>query len=135
MLDRLNSRLVTFIGRKTYFQRDLDSFDIQPDYKTIRPDTTTSLDESNLVSSECDDGMHAPAIDLDFPAHLITSSTPGNHHLFIDKKLTWSQYQALLRGFYDAGLIQRGWYNTAITQKRSYLRLPHVKKTVNKKAA
>lgn len=123
--DKVWSRIVTMCGRKTYLQPDLDTDTYNSGRKKI---AEADLDRANLVSSELPNGLHAPVIDLDFEVHLLPSSTPGKYHLYIDKHITWEQYESLLTGFYMAGLIEAGWYNNALQDKRTYLRLPHVKK-------
>lgn len=88
-------------------------------------------DKANLVTSLLKEDpafdfgqgpLHAPAIDLDFPARLVPSSTEGHFHLFIDSKLTWPQYVCLLTGFLMAGLIQKRWYQAAMARGYSALR-------------
>lgn len=121
-------------GRKTYHQSTLNEYDAQatPEAKEFfhsraAPDEN-STDKANLISSEVQNGMHMPVIDCDFGIQAVPSSTPGHYHLYIDRELTWPQYRALLDGLYKAGLIQEGWYENALKDKRSYVRLPHVKK-------
>lgn len=84
---------------------------------------------ANLVSSRCRSGAHAPAIDVDFPAHLVPSSTPGHAHLYIDKHLTWRQYRALLWGLYRSGLIDQSVLWRSVDRQATYLRPPGVVKT------
>ena len=86
---------------------------------------------ANLVSSLLTDGRHAPAIDLDIPIRLVPSSTPGHHHLYIDKALTWREYRIFLRALYKIGLIDRGYYWAAIYRRATFVRCPWVAKTKN----
>jgi len=85
--------------------------------------------EANLVSSSCGDNMHAPVLDLDHRAKLIASSTPGNHHLYIDERITWRAYRALLRGFYRSGLIDASVFWRSLDREATYVRPPWVTKT------
>ena len=71
---------------------------------------------------------HRPIIDLDFPAALLPSSTPGHHHLYIDKELTWHQYQRLLRALVDVGLVEQGYYDASNARGFTSVRMPSVKK-------
>lgn len=121
--DKVWSRIVTMIGRKTYYQEHLDRYGMNAPAKE-----EADMDTANLVSSELPNGMHAPALDLDFACHLVPSSTMGKFHLYIDKEITWDQYRHLLNGFYRAGLIEYEWYQNAMRDERTYVRLPHVKK-------
>lgn len=84
--------------------------------------------EPNLISSLTDKGTHAPAIDIDFPIHAIPSSTPGHFHLYIEKEMSWEDYEKLLRVLAQVGIIEEGYYAQSVKFKQSYLRLPYVKK-------
>lgn len=90
---------------------------------------------ANLISSEAGtwggpgvDDYHRPLIDLDYDAALVPSSTPGHHHLYIDKKMRWSDYEKLLGTLFEVGLIQRGVYENAVKRKFTSLRLPGISK-------
>lgn len=77
-----------------------------------------------------DDGVqkHVVAIDLDMDAVLIATTTPGHHHLVVDKELSWVQYSQLLFTLWDVGLIQEGYYRACMNRKASWLRTPWTKK-------
>ncbi len=77
----------------------------------------------NLVSSLTDKGSHAPAIDLDFPATLLESKTPGHYHLYLHKELTWLQYRKLLRCLAAVGIIEKGYLKASETRQASFLRI------------
>lgn len=113
-------------GRKTYFQPDLEDYER---HRQMGRAHERSDEKANLVSSEVRDGVHMPVIDCDFGIQAIASSTPGHYHLYVDKEMSWEQYKALLKGMFEAGLIQKGWYENALKDGRSYVRLPHVRKT------
>lgn len=113
-------------GRKTYHQSDMELY--QRHNEMGRARSEADLDRANLVSSEVRTGVHMPVIDCDYGIQAVASSSPGHYHLYIDRELTWDQYKALLDGFKKAGLIEEGWYNNALRDKRSYVRLPHIKK-------
>lgn len=83
---------------------------------------------ANLVSSLCVDGLHRPALDIDFPCELVPSSTPGCFHLYIDKGVSTEQYMNLLEALANAGICQTFWANRARTDGQSFLRPPWVKK-------
>lgn len=118
----LLTHVVSMIGRLRYKVPHIDS------HTYDSAERVESGEGANLIASECDDGMHAPIFDLDYGAYLIPSSTPGNSHLYIEKKITWAQYENILKAFEAAGLIQEGWVRTARRDKRAYLRLPHIRK-------
>lgn len=72
--------------------------------------------------------LHRPAIDIDVPARLIPSSTPGHHHLYLDVDCTWEQYEALLKALNACGIVETGYVLAALERKATFVRLPWVKK-------
>jgi hypothetical protein len=84
--------------------------------------------EANLVSSELENGQHAPAIDLDVPHRYVPSSTEGHGHLFIDVEMSWDKYERLLKALHEAGLIEDGFYHLSVRRKATFLRPPWIKK-------
>ncbi len=90
---------------------------------------TTSLSEANVISSKlANSNEHTVMLDLDLPATLIPSSTPGHSHLFIDRVMTWPQYCRILRALSAAGVIEQGFAVASIRRGYTSLRLPWVKK-------
>jgi len=85
-------------------------------------------DEANIISSRTDDGRHMPVLDIDIPACLLPSSTPGHGHLYIDVPMSWWRYRMLLRQLYKAGIIQKGFYDLAMRRKQTFVRRPGVTK-------
>ncbi len=79
-----------------------------------------------LKSSGLD--LHRPVLDLDFPAKLVPSSTEGRYHLYLDKALTWPQYQCLLWALQQAGILEPGYVSASIHRGHTSVRLPWVKK-------
>jgi hypothetical protein len=99
------------------------------DWKSTR-EVVTTPGMGNLVSSEISGrkGLHAPALDLDLPAYLIPSSTPGHSHLYIDVEIPWWRYRVMLWAMAYAGVIERGYYRASVARKGTHLRQPGVKK-------
>lgn len=102
------------------------------------PMVETNPEHANLVSSQVfyDEqkltAYHTPIIDLDIPAQLIPSTTPGHSHLFIDKLLTDEQYDKLLRVLVEVGIVQKGILDLQWeTDKMTCARLPGIIKEVN----
>jgi len=85
-------------------------------------EVVTSLGEPSFVD------LHRPILDVDLPMHIIPSSTEGHGHLYIDKLLTWHQYERLLSVLADCGIIERGYYNVSVAREHTAVRLPWVKK-------
>lgn len=72
--------------------------------------------------------MHRPLLDIDMPAKLIPSTTPGHFHLFIDREMPWCQYARLLRALGRAGILEPGYVTASLERGYSAVRLPWVKK-------
>jgi excisionase family DNA binding protein len=91
---------------------------------------SASLDEADIWTSKIRGkaGMHTIMLDLDVPAKLVPSTTPGNAHLYIDVPLPWRKYQKLLTALGDAGVLQQGYVKASIVRRCTALRLPWVKK-------
>jgi hypothetical protein len=99
--------------------------------KTLRRDERRRVgpEEANLVSSLTETGTHLPALDIDHPAHLVESSSPGHAHLFIDVEMSWRSYRRILRALYLGRVIGRNAYWRSLDRGASFVRPPGVKKT------
>lgn len=88
-----------------------------------------SPDDANLISSKISGSRkHRVILDIDFPAALIPSSTPGHFHLYLDKELTEDQMERLVFTLHDVGIIAQGNRNQWDRFRALFLRLPWVKK-------
>lgn len=72
--------------------------------------------------------MHRPVLDIDFPAQLIPSSTPGHFHLYLDREIEHKKYLRLLDALVECGLIEEGYCNASQDRGYTAVRLPWVKK-------
>lgn len=96
---------------------------------------TTELDAAHVVTSQAKNdvpGYHRPVLDLDFPAALIPSTTPGHFHLYLDKPMPWPKYKALIKALADAGIIERGYASASIARRYTSVRLPWIRKAGTK---
>lgn len=86
--------------------------------------------DANLITSEMTDmaGFHTLMIDLDVPATLVPSSTPGHTHLYVDVAMPWHRLSTLLVALADAGVVEEGYAAASIKIGRTALRPPWVKK-------
>jgi hypothetical protein len=95
------------------------------------PRYTHDLDEATTVTSQlADTGLHRPVLDIDLPAQLIPSTTPGHYHLYLDVALPWRQYRELLETLAHCGIIQPGYASASIERGYTRVRLPWVAKQV-----
>lgn len=99
------------------------------------PDTTTDINDAQVITSlveyhdrNPDLGMHRPILDIDFPAQLIPSSTPGHFHLYLDKPMPWRTYAKLLRALAEAEIIEPGYARASEARKYTAVRLPWISK-------
>ena len=112
-----------------------------PDYEPMIDREEADIDKANIVSSlikmdtsdflaDTNDRRHVLAIDLDIPATLVPSSTPGHHHLYIETVggIPHHRYMSLLSALADAGVIEKGYAEVSIARGHSDLRLPWVSK-------
>ena len=92
-----------------------------------------SLNDADVVSSEYlkIPGFHTLALDIDVPAALIPSSTPGHSHLFINTQMSWDQYEAVLDALAVAGILEPGYVGASKARKATAVRLPWVSKSVD----
>lgn len=74
------------------------------------------------------DGMHKIVLDVDMPVVVLPSSTPGHHHLIIDKMLGYTEYFELVRALVRAGVVEPGYKDASIARGYTAVRLPWVKK-------
>lgn len=100
-----------------------------------------TLDEANVISSARkligDPDLapehrrrHAVLLDIDYPAHLVESSTLGHFHLYLDPPMgiKHEDYMELLEVLGRIGVIERGFAQVSIARGHSDLRLPWVRK-------
>lgn len=73
---------------------------------------------------------HQIVVDVDFPAHLVESSTPGHHHLYVEIPggIPQSAYFDWLKASEKIGLLEPGYVSAALSRGHSDVRLPWVTK-------
>lgn len=126
--------------RRLWFSKRIDDLkngrDHLDGYHPVEPkdrtEVTTEM-EANLIGSQVplkgpmrhDDWTpHRPVIDIDYPAQLVPSRTPGHYHLYLDKEISWAAYKKVLTALAEAGLIQHGYAAASIHSKQSFARVP-----------
>lgn len=95
------------------------------------PERPTSIASLRKSIAQKPSAKHKILLDVDMPVVVIPSSTPGHHHLYIDKELSWPQYRVLLEALGKAGVVEEGYLRAAIHQKFTTLRTPWTKKQVS----
>lgn len=99
--------------------------------KVVNETITEDIEKGNAITSLVagDVTKHKVIIDLDIPAKLIDSSTPGHHHLYIDHQMTKEAYFKLLDALVEAGLVESGYVGASERRGYTAVRLPWVEKT------
>jgi hypothetical protein len=107
-------------------------------WSSSKNDTFTDREEVSLLrgahvaSSRYNNGQarHALVLDIDHPAWLVKSSTPGHYHLYVDVPggINHELYMALLGTLADCGIIEPGYARASQERGASMVRLPWVKK-------
>lgn len=99
------------------------------------------LTKANVASSELRHGdwvakqpKHVVALDIDYPAHLVESSTPGHYHLYLEVPggVAHDDYMELLALLGRIGVIEKGYAEVSIKRGHSDLRLPWIHKANQK---
>lgn len=87
---------------------------VHPDHRPVtNPDEATAITSTVAGSGGA---WHRPVLDIDFPAVLVPSTTPGHSHLLIDRDLTWTHYAGLIRALAVGQVIDRGWARISLEQ-------------------
>lgn len=95
------------------------------------PDTAEMV-SSSVVEDDKATGTHTVMLDVDLPAALVESSTPGHYHLYIDHVMTWTAYKKLLKALAEAGVIEHEFYRASLANHATMLRPPWVRRTESK---
>lgn len=88
-----------------------------------------TTENPNLISSLTEDGKQMPIIDLDFPHHIVKSSTDGHHHLYIDIPMSRWRWFLLMTGLYASGVIEMGFYVWSLRRGANFVRVDGIRKT------
>lgn len=89
------------------------------------------LNRADVISSSYRDGSgHALLLDIDYPAHLVESSTPGKYHLYLEPPvpLSTDALKDVLLILARHGLIEEGYAGASSRRGYTSLRLPWVQK-------
>jgi hypothetical protein len=95
---------------------------------------TTSVAQAEVLGSRlsgpdgCGDDYHVIALDLDFPAVLLPSTTADHHHLIVDHQLSHEQWEKFITVCAEVGLIEQGYADASLARGRTFLRMPWVRK-------
>lgn len=71
---------------------------------------------------------HRPVLDIDIPIAVVPSTTEGHYHLYIDKQMSWAEYERLLDVLVEVGIVEPGFAAASISRGYSAVRLPWVQK-------
>lgn len=100
-------------------------------------EAVADVDEANVITSlhqpslgQDREPRHAVVLDIDHPAWLIPSTTPGHYHLYIDVPggLSESAYFFLLKVLAANKIIEKGYAAASTERGFTSVRLPWVQK-------
>lgn len=102
---------------------------------SVFEDVSASVADAHVVSSlrgGDPTGRHAVVLDIDHPAWLVESSTPGHFHLYIDVPggIPDHNYRTLLNVLAVCGVIEEGYKEASLARGHSDVRLPWIKKPI-----
>lgn len=60
--------------------------------------------------------------------HVVPSSTPSHHHLYINAVMSWEEYEVMLAAFVEAGIVGDGYLYFCSKRKATWLRMPGISK-------
>lgn len=98
------------------------------------------IEEANVLTSLVLDeeegwtGMSKVVLDIDLPAQLLPSSTPGHFHLLIDHEVEWNVYRNLLEALAEAGIVEEGFVGASVARGYTAVRLPWIRKAAEEVA-
>ena len=122
-------RLRTFFSH-TVQDQSLGYVGDAEDYDGILYDESETDMPPNLMSSQIKGSTsHYLILDIDHPAWLVPSSTPGHSHLFIDKKVKSEAFKDIIESLHSGGLLADGNMRQLYAYGSQFLRLPGVKKS------
>jgi hypothetical protein len=85
-------------------------------------------DEPNLVSSLTEGGKQMPILDLDYEHHMVSSTSEGHTHFYIDTPMSKWRWFVLMCALRYAGVIELGFFVWSIRRGGNFVRLPGVSK-------
>lgn len=132
LLGLASQRVLPFDRLRTFkvlkWHADGESAGITADAHSML-DETDMLGEADIVTSQFKDSeTHMAVLDIDVPAALVPSSTPGKHHLYISTLMDWETYERLLDAMADAGILEPGYVGASKARGFTAVRLPWVVK-------
>jgi hypothetical protein len=121
---------MNYFGEIGWVRENADCYSVEGPENTRPWNNHADFD---VVCSQTVLTRHKPVLDLDFDAVLWKSSTPGHHHLLLDRELTWKQYTRLLLALEDAGILSPEYVDVSLKRGYTAVRLPWKKKPKTKK--
>lgn len=102
--------------------------DVEEDDYSFSHVRVDSIDEAHVICSQDKLGNHRPILDIDFPVHVVPSSTEGHFHLFLDKQMNFDTYMRLLAALANAGIIESKYASVSEARGYTSVRLPWIRK-------
>jgi hypothetical protein len=131
----LASRRADALNQSERAPRSLDGDDPVWDAGVSVDQHICGVDEANILTSEvtAKPGMHKLALDIDLPAKLMPTTTPGHWHLYIDHEMPWEVYVKVIDALAEAGVIEKGYARASKIRGYTSVRPPWLTKTEDEK--
>lgn len=110
---------------------DLEEYQNEGEVHNKDRHPTRDINHANVITSRVygTGDTHKLLLDIDLPAQLLESTTPGHFHLYIDKAIPGPAYMKLLDALAEAGIIEQGYAGASKERGYTALRLPWIKKS------
>lgn len=97
---------------------------------TVAEPGTTGISVDELFGLKAAGGLHHVVVDIDQPAWLVESSTPGHSHLYVELPggTPWADYVEFLEAAAKIGLVEPGYVEASKVRGGTYVRLPWIRK-------
>lgn len=87
------------------------------------------VDEADVIGSRVTaTDLHTVIVDLDVPARLVPSTTPGHSHLYVDVPVSFPGLLDILRTLARYGIVEGGYAHVTEERGEAFARLPWVRK-------
>lgn len=87
--------------------------------------------EAEIIEADeawyADDNRSLTLGPIHWPFRVVDSSTAGHSHLYIDREMSWPQYENLLEVMATVGLVENGYLEASKARGQSFLRTNHDK--------
>ena len=123
--------LIAFLGKQRLLNVNFKGDSDDPSPSPTTP-AKGGLNNADVVASQIEgqEDRHHLVLDIDHPAWLIPSTTPGHYHLYVEVPggISNDDYGFLLGALVKAGVVQPGYAGASMARGFTCVRLPWIEK-------